>query len=841
MSRVLILLFLIFFSTQFLDEGKAWGQCGSCTIIFSGDGNPIPNRNVQNNDVVCIAGNRTNNVNLQSASGVQVCIAEGVVFSGNFQNIQANTIIRNFGQFGTSGTPRNLTIGGASGLFLNEGIYFGNFTSNNGANLTNRGSITGNVTLNSGGNPSFVNSGTQTGALTINAGTVTNDGKLVLSSVALNSGGTLINSGSLSVSGNFAVNGTLNNSGILSVSGNFNGNGGSTITNSGILGVVGDFNVNTTINSSSGTVSIGGNLTVNGGGTLNSGNTTVDGNTTNNGQINLNGQLAIRGNLTNNGGGIIRGGSASQCNGLIVEGPNLTNWGSIGSGGSPINVNRVPDTGNNLSSNASVGQCTCSPKPVFTSGFEVILVYNCPGTYTWSPPEGLTQYEVLVVGGGGSGGNTSTNNENKAGGGGGAGAVIAQTFTIPGAGLPSGQTYNVVVGAGGNSNGTNASQRNGSLSRFSNGSTTLTANGGGAGGRSNGQNGQNGTTGLSGSGGGGAGAQSNGNSGTGGNGRTTGGDGLSNGNSANQYGGGGGGASGGANGNNGSSNGRGGDGGAGVSVTIGFTATYGGGGGGGAGATNSIGIPGVGGGGTGGNGTTRAGNGLPNTGAGGGGAGGSGSTSRKGGNGGSGVVIIRYELLRILPVEFLSFAVTYEPSSRSAILAWSTAKEWENDRFEIERAINNVRNWEKIGEVKGQGYSDSPVSYSFEDIRLPASGGNVFYRLKQIDLNTEFTYSDTRAIVVEPLSGTTQWKVYPNPSTGNSIHLELRDFGNYQDEQIQVRVISSTGQDDLILEERPQDLSLRLKDILQSKPSGVYTLEVAWGTHREYHKLILKR
>ncbi|WP_338226613.1 hypothetical protein [Algoriphagus taiwanensis] len=196
---------------------------------------------------------------------------------------------------------------------------------------------------------------------------------------------------------------------------------------------------------------------------------------------------------------------------------------------------------------------------------------------------------------------------------------------------------------------------------------------------------------------------------------------------------------------------------------------------------------------------------------------------------------------RILPVEFLSFSATYQLSSRSSILNWATAKEWENSHFEIERAIHSIRSWEKIGTINGQGYSDSPVSYSFEDSRLPASGGTIFYRLKQIDFDGDVTYSDTKAIRVEPLPSSTSWKVYPNPSTGDHINLEMLDMGVYKDELIQVRVISSTSQFDLIQGENPRDLSSQLADILRNKPPGVYTLEISWGANREYHKVILKR
>ena len=48
--------------------------------------------------------------------------------------------------------------------------------------------------------------------------------------------------------------------------------------------------------------------------------------------------------------------------------------------------------------------------------------------------------------------------------------------------------------------------------------------------------------------------------------------------------------------------------------------------------------------------------------------------------------------------------------------------------------------WSEIGFITGMGQSTSEVEYSFID-RNPFSGTN-YYRLKQIDFNGAFQYSD---------------------------------------------------------------------------------------------------
>lgn len=216
--------------------------------------------------------------------------------------------------------------------------------------------------------------------------------------------------------------------------------------------------------------------------------------------------------------------------------------------------------------------------------------------------------EFLLVGGGGAGGGNSSIGTGATGGGGGGGFVT-------GSGIIGKTTYTVKVGAGGVGSG-GSQGRSGTQSSFINSAT----GGGGGGAR-----GENGAAVLGGSGGGaGDSGAGNGISGEGNNGGT-----------ANTASGGGGGGAG-AVGGNASSSTSAGNGGAGSSNNYdGVTTTYaGGGGGGGSGATTAAGTGGTGGGGAGAQtGTATAG--TANTGGGGGGG-------RTGGNGGSGVVIVRW-------------------------------------------------------------------------------------------------------------------------------------------------------------------------------------------------------
>ncbi|MEB2776206.1 hypothetical protein SYJ56_12860 [Algoriphagus sp. D3-2-R+10] len=195
---------------------------------------------------------------------------------------------------------------------------------------------------------------------------------------------------------------------------------------------------------------------------------------------------------------------------------------------------------------------------------------------------------------------------------------------------------------------------------------------------------------------------------------------------------------------------------------------------------------------------------------------------------------------RILPVEFLSFIATYQSTERSALLEWSTAKEWENSHFEVERAINSVNEWETIGRIEGNGYADRPIAYSFTDDELPPAGGNVFFRLKQIDYDESFIYSNTKAIQVPSLKGSGEaWIAYPNPSTyGTEVGIKLIQPERYQEQTIYITLNNLFGQTESFSSASPEAISSTISSWLNGSASGLYVLDINWGNQRQQIKMV---
>lgn len=114
------------------------------------------------------------------------------------------------------------------------------------------------------------------------------------------------------------------------------------------------------------------------------------------------------------------------------------------------------------------------------------------------------------------------------------------------------------------------------------------------------------------------------------------------------------------------------------------------------------------------------------------------------------------------PVELLSFEATAE--GKNIELSWSTITETNNDRFELERSSDG-KLFHTIHTEKGAGNSSALLHYMYTD-HSPSTGKN-YYRLKQIDLDGQFTYSEIRALYI---ASANEIILSPNPAQ-NSILL----------------------------------------------------------------------
>jgi xyloglucan-specific exo-beta-1,4-glucanase len=118
------------------------------------------------------------------------------------------------------------------------------------------------------------------------------------------------------------------------------------------------------------------------------------------------------------------------------------------------------------------------------------------------------------------------------------------------------------------------------------------------------------------------------------------------------------------------------------------------------------------------------------------------------------------------PVALISF--TAEPENRAVHLSWETASEVNSNYFVVERSSDG-ETYKELGTINSSGNSSVLHTYNFQD-KDPVAGYN-YYRLKQVDINNEYTYSEVRKIDMD-LSG--EIVLFPNPAK-NSITVGMPD------------------------------------------------------------------
>lgn len=116
-----------------------------------------------------------------------------------------------------------------------------------------------------------------------------------------------------------------------------------------------------------------------------------------------------------------------------------------------------------------------------------------------------------------------------------------------------------------------------------------------------------------------------------------------------------------------------------------------------------------------------------------------------------------------LPVTWLYFNGTNE--GKNNLLKWATGTEQNSKEFRLERSLNGT-DYSQIAVIPAAGNSTSERRYEFTDQRIDRLNSRVmFYRLKQVDMDDRFSYSNIVRLNYNK-EGNTPTIVYPNPTRG---------------------------------------------------------------------------
>ncbi len=113
----------------------------------------------------------------------------------------------------------------------------------------------------------------------------------------------------------------------------------------------------------------------------------------------------------------------------------------------------------------------------------------------------------------------------------------------------------------------------------------------------------------------------------------------------------------------------------------------------------------------------------------------------------------------ILPVEWLE-ALKVRKEKSGHLLTFATAQEVNNDMFILERSSDG-KHFDEIHNIKGKGNFSKESHYSILD-ESPLQGMN-YYRVKQVDFDAQFSYSNIA--VIDNSKFDSQIQIYPNPAS----------------------------------------------------------------------------
>lgn len=192
-----------------------------------------------------------------------------------------------------------------------------------------------------------------------------------------------------------------------------------------------------------------------------------------------------------------------------------------------------------------------------------------------------------------------------------------------------------------------------------------------------------------------------------------------------------------------------------------------------------------------------------------------------------------------IPVEFTSFTAI----SRTAkvYLNWTTASETNNLGFEVERKIinnNKEGEWIRLAFVEGYGTTTEPKEYSYIDDIISIQASALVYRLKQLDFNGSYKYSDEVMVENPAPVDYALYQNYPNPFNPNTtVKYQIPELSF-----VTLKIYDVLGSEvKILVDEEKGAGSYRIVFNSGGLPSGIYFYRLQAGDFVETKKMVLLR
>lgn len=185
------------------------------------------------------------------------------------------------------------------------------------------------------------------------------------------------------------------------------------------------------------------------------------------------------------------------------------------------------------------------------------------------------------------------------------------------------------------------------------------------------------------------------------------------------------------------------------------------------------------------------------------------------------------EPLAPLPVELTSFTARQE--NEKVNLQWTTASEIDNEYFMIQRSSDGETFFD-LEKIQGRGTNTLNTNYQTHDLE-PLHGDN-YYRLKQVDFDEKFTFSEIQLVHFE--GEKTTINVFPNPTKTGKINLNF--FNNNRNTTIEIRDILGR----LVSQQKVESIGNQMIEIPTSSwTNGIFVIQVSNAIMKENIKIVI--
>ncbi len=185
-----------------------------------------------------------------------------------------------------------------------------------------------------------------------------------------------------------------------------------------------------------------------------------------------------------------------------------------------------------------------------------------------------------------------------------------------------------------------------------------------------------------------------------------------------------------------------------------------------------------------------------------------------------------------LPVEWLSFEAFAH--SDHVQLNWSTSQEVNNDFFEVQRSNAAVLNWETVGVISGIGNTNNISTYSFSDVHTDQMNKKVLYRIKQVDIDGQFSYSNIVEVSLK-VEENQFWIHYD--SNQEQLTYQFNHPSLSDEKLISLRLLHMNGAELMHRKIRGKNGGITESISTRNFPSGIYVAIIDSETNPVYQKV----